>query len=257
MFNQRSAILLAAGQGNRLRPLTEGIPKCLLPIGNKTIIDTILPNLLTETDREVVVVAGYSAESLEAHVKNHYPTGRIKIVHNTNYIEDVNILSTDIGVDALKKPELGYTFIETDILLEPSAWQVIHGAEKTQNSFWVTSGRYNTSLTGGIVHVSAANHAVDHIAYVPEYDKAYEGWHKMVGILSVSPDQVNSDRRHRKTAIRESCAQYYMMPWIRHAKDLPCIAVDLADLYVRSFNTISDYAPACLEYSKLFPEVTS
>ena len=40
------AIILAAGQGTRLRPLTYAIPKPLLPVGGRPVIDYVIDNLI-------------------------------------------------------------------------------------------------------------------------------------------------------------------------------------------------------------------
>ncbi len=210
--------------------------------------------MLADTNREIVIVAGYAAERLELHIKNFYPSNQIKIIKNKDYAADKNILSLDIAVDALLSPELGYTVIETDLLLDPAAWKIINDAELTSSSFWVTHGQYNKNLTGGIVHLSTLNNAIDHIGYFPDYEADYDGWPKMLGIFSVSPFQVNADRYYRKGEIKKSYSQYYMVPWINNLKNLPCIAIDLKKLYAKSFNTWKEYATACLEYSSLFPE---
>ena len=244
----RAAIFLAAGQGSRLRPLTEDKPKCLLPVGEQTILDTLLPYALMEPDREIVVVGGYCAHYLEQHLREHYPEHAIKFVVNENFMQDVNILSLDVGVNALQKPEHGYTVVETDLLMSPDCWDIIRAAEKSSDSFWVTSGRYNPDLTGGIVYASSKDSKIEHIDYVPVYDSAYEGWHKMVGILSVSPKEVEADRKYRQLALERGFQQYYMVPWIEHLSELSCKAVDLGSEFVRSFNTSDEYDCACNEF---------
>lgn len=59
-------MILAAGEGRRLRPYTERLPKALLPVdGDTTIMDIVLRNLLAAGLREVVVVVGYAAGAVE------------------------------------------------------------------------------------------------------------------------------------------------------------------------------------------------
>ena len=69
------AIILAAGKGTRLRPLTYSIPKPLLPVSDRPVIDYVIQNLLKckEID-EIYIAVSYMAESIEQyfeHVK--YP----------------------------------------------------------------------------------------------------------------------------------------------------------------------------------------
>lgn len=249
MIEPRAAIFLAAGQGSRLRPLTEGLPKCLLPVQNRTILDTLLPFALLNPEREVIVVGGFCADYLMAHISHHYPKGRIQFVENRDYASDVNILSVDKGVSSLSFPERGYTIIETDLLMAPAVWQRIHHAENSTKSFWVTKDRYRQDLTGGIVH-APDGHQITDIAYVPQYNPAYDGWHKMVGILSVSPTEVVADIRNRQLAMKKGYMQYYMAPWIQHKEELPCSVVDIGTAFCRSFNTPSEYENAVHAYGE-------
>lgn len=59
------AIILSAGQGGRLLPLTETLPKCLLSLGEKTIIEHQLDNLRACGITDVAVVTGFAAGAVE------------------------------------------------------------------------------------------------------------------------------------------------------------------------------------------------
>jgi choline kinase len=59
-------LVLAAGPGRRLHPLTEALPKTLLPLGDgRTILDLALANLSAAGLDDVVVVTGFAAERVE------------------------------------------------------------------------------------------------------------------------------------------------------------------------------------------------
>ena len=62
--NDVQAVILAGGQGTRLRPLTDNIPKPLLPILGKPCIDYILTALSDAGIREVFVTCGYRAKDM-------------------------------------------------------------------------------------------------------------------------------------------------------------------------------------------------
>src|SRR3954451_7528292 len=59
------AVVMAAGEGTRLRPLTEAWPKPALPIDGRPIVVTLLHELRAAALDPVTVVTGYRAEQLE------------------------------------------------------------------------------------------------------------------------------------------------------------------------------------------------
>lgn len=64
--NDLAGIVLAAGEGRRLRPVTESIPKALAPVdGDVTILDIALRNLRSSGIEDVSIVTGYAAEAIE------------------------------------------------------------------------------------------------------------------------------------------------------------------------------------------------
>jgi choline kinase len=62
------AIILAAGNGSRLRPYTDACPKCLLDVGGRPIIDHQLDGLRRCGIGEVVVVVGYCGDRIREHL---------------------------------------------------------------------------------------------------------------------------------------------------------------------------------------------
>ena len=61
------AVLMAGGKGERLRPLTEKIPKPLVKVGDKSIIDYNIDNLITYGVKHLNVTVNYLGEQLEEH----------------------------------------------------------------------------------------------------------------------------------------------------------------------------------------------
>jgi hypothetical protein len=62
------AMVLAAGLGTRLRPLTETVPKPMVPIAGKPMIDTVIDRLLAVGVEDVVVNTHHLAEVIETHL---------------------------------------------------------------------------------------------------------------------------------------------------------------------------------------------
>jgi NDP-sugar pyrophosphorylase family protein len=62
------ALVMAGGLGSRLRPLTDEVPKPLLPIGGRPILELILRQLRAAGVDEVYISLGYKAELIRAYV---------------------------------------------------------------------------------------------------------------------------------------------------------------------------------------------
>lgn len=62
------AMILAAGLGNRMRPLTDHLPKPLLPAGGKPLIEYHLDNIARAGIREVIINLAYLGDKIRAHL---------------------------------------------------------------------------------------------------------------------------------------------------------------------------------------------
>lgn len=83
------AIVLAAGQGVRLRPLTDYKPKCMVEFRGKPIIDYIVETLLDSGISDITIVDGYKNDVLESHLAEQ----NIKFCTNKNY-DSTNMVAT-------------------------------------------------------------------------------------------------------------------------------------------------------------------
>lgn len=241
-----NVILLAAGKGSRMEDLTQEKTKGLLDCCGKKVIDWMLEAIIKRNDGEIVVVTGYSSNILEQHLQQTYGD-RVKTIRNDKYEQDVNILSVEIGVAALRYPEKGYLIVETDLLLNDAAWDKVFASLDAHRSFWVCKGYYHRELTGGIVSADS-NGEITVVDYQPVYDPKFDGWFKMIGMLAVGPDEVLMDRAVRQQAIAESTLQYYLTPWSKGIAFLPCRVLELTDEFASSFNTKDQF----YEISKAF-----
>src|SRR3546814_12800337 len=80
------ALILSAGQGSRLLPLTEDCPKCLLPLGGRSILEHQVEHLAAAGVTEVVVVTGFRAAAVESRLARlRRPGVRARTVFNPFY----------------------------------------------------------------------------------------------------------------------------------------------------------------------------
>ncbi|MBQ9656475.1 MAG: phosphocholine cytidylyltransferase family protein [Prevotella sp.] len=87
------AIILAAGTASRLRPLTEHTPKCLLKIGERSLLQRSMDALLANGVSEFCIVTGYLHEQIEQFVHRQYPDVKVRFIHNADYAATNNIYS--------------------------------------------------------------------------------------------------------------------------------------------------------------------
>ncbi len=75
------AVLLAAGRGLRLHPITQSTPKPLVTVGERTCLDIALESLAAVAD-SIVVVTGYLGDKISTHLVRHPPSVPVQVVVN-------------------------------------------------------------------------------------------------------------------------------------------------------------------------------
>ena len=78
-------IIIAAGQGSRIRSVTDGIPKTLLRLKGKSLLDRVLENAASVGIKEAVVVTGYRSPDLVSYIDNHKFEINVETVYNANW----------------------------------------------------------------------------------------------------------------------------------------------------------------------------
>jgi glucose-1-phosphate thymidylyltransferase len=77
-------VLPVAGNGLRLRPYTENVPKCLLPVAGKTILDWIVEDSLSLKPTETIFITGYKAEAVDSFLEKRSAWGKTRTVVQSN-----------------------------------------------------------------------------------------------------------------------------------------------------------------------------
>ena len=110
------ALILAAGLGTRLRPLTDEVPKCMVKVNGVSIIDKQIQNLKENGVNELFVVTGYKGDILEKHIIEKYNALDIKILHNDVYDRTNNMYSLNMAKDYLYGEE--FIMMNSDVFFQ-------------------------------------------------------------------------------------------------------------------------------------------
>lgn len=117
-MNAVKAIILSAGQGRRLLPLTENSPKCLLPVADKPVLAWQIDALFTAGVHEIIIVAGFQVGQIEALLQGHYANhNNIKVVFNPFYEVADNLASCWLARDAM---DGDFLLLNGDTVIEPA-----------------------------------------------------------------------------------------------------------------------------------------
>jgi NDP-sugar pyrophosphorylase family protein len=107
------AVILAGGQGTRLRPYTAVLPKPLLPVGDRPILDIVIRQLGAAGFTRVTVATGYLAELIEAvlHTRNTYGIA-------IDFAREAEPLGTAGPLAALEGLEAPFLMMNGDVLTD-------------------------------------------------------------------------------------------------------------------------------------------
>ncbi len=114
------AVILAAGMGTRLRPITWSVPKCLVPVNSKPILEHQFEALLLAGIRDVILVVGHLAKMLSNKYGTSYGGMNIHYVENRLYDRTNNIYSLWLAREYLNSQVL---LLEGDLVFEPELLQ--------------------------------------------------------------------------------------------------------------------------------------
>jgi choline kinase len=115
-------VILSAGQGRRLSPLTDDRPKCLIPLSGRSVLHWQLANLASVGVTEAVVVTGFGADLVDAEVAGlDLPGLSVRTLFNPFYSVTDNLATVWLVREELKGAEAGgdVLLLNGDTLFEP------------------------------------------------------------------------------------------------------------------------------------------
>ena len=129
------AVIMAGGKGTRLKPITNIIPKALMPIGEKPIIEIIIDKFHSIGVNNFLISVNYKKEMIKQYFEQLNNTN-----YNIDFIDEDKFLGTG-GSLYLMKNKIHDTFFVSncDILIDQDFREVYHYHKENQNEFTIVS----------------------------------------------------------------------------------------------------------------------
>lgn len=144
-------VIMAGGIGSRLRPLTNVLPKALIPIGEKSILEQIMDSFLEYDCKEYYLSINHKAEMIKYYFKNSEEDyGKI------HYIQEEDFWGT-AGSLALIKNRITETFFVSncDIMVDQDYADILDYHVSHQNEITVVAALLNMKIPYGVLNTDS------------------------------------------------------------------------------------------------------
>jgi len=155
-------IIMAGGEGKRLDPFTKILPKPLIPIGEKPIIEVIMSNFKKYGFNKFIISLNYKAEMIKMYFSENPNNYKI------SYIQEKEFLGT-AGALVLTKDKLSETFIlsNCDVVVDVNFDDLLKHHKKNKNQATILGIIRNIKIPYGVLKIQNGN--LDEILEKPDY----------------------------------------------------------------------------------------
>lgn len=131
------ALILAAGFGLRLAPLTNDLPKSLVPVNGKPILVKQIENLRANHIEDITVISGYKAEIMESTIGAQFPG--VKFIRSVDYATTNNMYSAFLAREAMGQSP--FLMMNADVFFDESVITALL-EDPSENAIVTEKGTY-------------------------------------------------------------------------------------------------------------------
>jgi dTDP-glucose pyrophosphorylase len=228
-------VLMAGGLGSRLRPLTEELPKPLLKVGNKPILETIIENFAKYGFVNITISVNYKADM----IKEYFGDGS-KFGVNIEYIEETKRLGTAGALSLIKdRPQEPFFVMNADLLTNVNFTHLLdfHTFESSVATMCVRE--YDYQVPYGVIETDGSN-------IVSIKEKPVHKFFVNAGIYTLSPQVFEYIPKN----------EFYDMPTLFEdviKDELKSISFPIHEYWL-DIGRMSDFEQAQSEYFGIFNE---
>lgn len=239
-MNNMSAVVLAAGEGKRLLPLTASIPKPLVKVKGISILENALMALCKVGVKNIKIVVGHHAEVIKSTFGCSFNKASIEYIYNMDYLATNSMYSLYLGLKDVTSP----TFVlEGDVFFDQSILQIY-----PDDICWYVDSMTN-SIDGAYLRKSKTDFA-DSLEIIRDIRLIKPEHCKSLGILSLSSIGVEKVKRYLSNAVLEGRTNlYYDLILADHIQNLKIKLIDVSGIKWFEIDTLDDLKKAEMIFS--------
>lgn len=185
------AIILAAGTGSRLRPLTDTVPKCMVKVNGIPMIERTIDALVAAGIKKLIIGLGYKSEVLKDFIRRTFDEKRlngmqIEFGENPDYDKTNNIYSLYLLKEFLKADDT--LLIESDLVYKPEVLKDLVNAE--DKNLAVVS-RWEDWMDGTVTLLNEDDEITNFIVKKNQKNEEKSSYYKTVNIYKFSKEFTN------------------------------------------------------------------
>lgn len=185
------ALMLAAGMGKRLGKYTAGNTKCMLRVGNKTLIERACEALYRAKITDFTIVVGYKGENLKKFILNDCQNPimkkmNFKFIDNSIYDKTNNIYSLYLAKDELLKDDT--ILLESDLIYD---YDLIKRIVDSKENNLVSVAKYEEWMDGTVIKLDDDKNILEFIEKKDFSFSEIENYYKTINIYKFSKEFSN------------------------------------------------------------------
>ena len=240
MSNIKNALILAAGLGSRLKPMTYEEPKCFTEVNGKTIIEQTLAALEKKGIKNTVIVVGYLGHIIQNRLGDRYGNMTLSYIESKVYKETNSMYSAWLARHILEK---GALLIEGDTVFDEMLIEKALNSDEDK-SYWVLD-RFRPEYDGSLCIGQPGGRIEDHRIVRGKLSEYKDTYFKSTGVLKVTPEYGKLFSKWLDRYVQENDVKiYYDIVIARHLKDAPLYILDITETRWFEIDTPEDLVRA-------------
>ena len=213
--NKMIGVILAAGMGTRLRPLTDNIPKALLEINNVTLLERMIKNCIDAGMNKFIVLVGYKKETVEEicpKIAEKYDI-EITVLENEKYDVTNTSVSTYIASKYIEENDKDdFILVNGDNVVDP---KIISRLAETNNTGMIVDNFKDLNEESFKLIIANESFNEDNSIANGKIEDIGKGLDipsssgEFIGVSKVVKDDLTQFNRKKKKKIEEDPQNYY------------------------------------------------